>query len=155
MRTDPDPATAAYIRRERRFFVIWMAVILLAYGVLLWLCTRDAQGAEESGRPYHVVKLVDLALGKVRQTHVHVEGFVTYIKKEADGDLHIRVCDDPKVPDMQRARCVVCECVPELPCTKPSIGAHVAVEGISRFDKENGHRWNEVHVVEKLTVLNP
>lgn len=119
--------------------LLWVPLVLFA--------------AEEPGRPYHVVALKDLALGKVRQTHVHVEGWVTYVKKEADGDLHIRVCEDPKIPDMQRADCVVCECIPELPCEKPAIGSKVSVEGISRFDKENGHKWWEVHPIEKLEVM--
>lgn len=104
-------------------------------------------------RPYHVVALADLALGKVRQTHVQVEGFVTYTTVEADGDLHIRLCDSAEVKGMARDRCIVAECIPELPCEKPPLGARVAVEGVSRFDKENGHKWSEVHPVEKLTVL--
>lgn len=126
------------------------APMLLALAFL----TAHAWAAEES-RVYHPVALRDLALGKVRQMHVQVEGFVTYIKTEEDGDLHVRLCDSADVQDMQRDRCVVVECIPELPCARPKIGAHLAVEGISRFDKENGHRWNEVHPCEKMTVLAP
>ena len=104
-------------------------------------------------RPYHPVALVDLALGKVRQTHVQTEGYVTYIAHEADGDLHIRICDSPEVKEMTRTRCIVAECIPALPCAQPKIGAHVHVQGISRFDKENGHRWNELHPLETIKEI--
>lgn len=121
--------------------------------IVLLALACAALGAAPASRPYHPVALRDLALGKVRQTHVHVEGWVTYVVTEEDGDLHVRLCDSPKVEGMQRDRCVVVECIPELPCVRPRVGAHVAVEGISRCDKENGHRWNEVHPCEKMTVL--
>src|SRR5207247_1927153 len=104
-------------------------------------------------RPYHPVSLRDLALGKVRQTHVHVEAWCTYTLKEEDGDEHIRGCDAPDVVGMQRDRCAVFECIPEIPCIIPPIGSHFAADCITRFDKENGHRWQECHPVEKLTLL--
>lgn len=93
-------------------------------------------------------------------THIHVEGFATYVVKEADGDTHIRVCDAANVEKMDRKRCIVAECIPALPCTKPKVGDNVTVEGISRFDAEGAcaagaeHCWWEVHPVEKLTVKN-
>jgi hypothetical protein len=126
-----------------RKLVAWAT--LASIGGLLW--------AVEEARAYHVVNLVDLALQKVRQTHVHVEGFVTYVAHEADGDTHIRLCDSKDVPDMERGRCIVVECIPELPCERPPIGSKVAVEGVARYDKENGHKWSEVHPCEKLTVI--
>lgn len=92
-------------------------------------------------------------------THMHAEGYVTYTTIENDGDIHIRVCDSAGVATMDRKRCIVAECIPSLPCAKPKLGTHVAVEGIYRFDAEGGcspgaqHCWHEVHPVEKLTVL--
>ena len=114
-----------------------------------------AQPKIPNDRPYHLVTVVELALGKVRQTHIHVEAWVTYTLTEEDGDEHIRGCDSKDVKDMDRTRCAVFECIPELPCTKPPIGSHISVDGIARFDKENGHRWSEVHPVEHLTILKP
>jgi len=105
------------------------------------------------GRPYHQVPLDDLALGKVRQTHVEVRGFVTYELREEDGDLHIRICDSLAYLGMDRSHCIVAECIPELPCEKPPAASRVIVQGISRFDHENGHKWYEVHPVEKLTIV--
>ena len=66
-----------------------------------------------------------------------IEGTVTYIKKEDDGDYHFVVTDG-------KAN-VVCEIVPELAVEHPKAGQHVTVWGIPRWDGE--HRWGEVHPV--------
>lgn len=100
-------------------------------------------------RSYHEVTIAALAAGHVRHTHVVVEGYVSYVRFEEDGDLHIRLCDAPDVKGMNRHRCVIAECIPELPCPPPDIGSKVAVAGIGRFDRENGHKWGEIHPVLK------
>ena len=87
----------------------------------------------------------------VMATHVEVSGYVTYVKREDDGDLHIRLCDAPAVKGMDRTRCVVAECVPALPCSRPKMRAHLTVRGISRWDGEAAHGWHEIHPV--LEVL--
>ena len=100
-------------------------------------------------RHYHAVAIPSLAGGHVRATHVEVEGYVTYVRTEADGDLHIRLCDSPRVKGMNRLRCIVAECIPAMPCPAPDLGQKVAVHGISRYDHERGHQWFEVHPVER------
>jgi len=120
----------------------------VALAGLLLMASALASG-EEVSRPYHRVKICDLAAGKVRWTHVEVEGYATYIRTEADGDLHIRICDSPKVTVMDRSRCVVAECIPKMPCPPPDKGSKVAVHGIKRFDNERGHMWAEIHPVEE------
>jgi hypothetical protein len=91
---------------------------------------------------WHPVKLADLAQGKVQQTHVQVTGKVTLVKKEADGDLHIRISDGSSF--------IVAECIPLIPCARPKVGQTITVRGISRYDAEHG--WWEVHPVEELKV---
>lgn len=120
---------------------------LVALGLLLTASGAIAQDAPD--RQYHQVELRALAAGKVRRTHVLVEGYVAFVKIEEDGDRHIRLCDSASVTTMDRKRCVVLECIPELPCPAPKVGDHIAVAGISRFDPENGHRWYELHPVLK------
>ena len=71
-----------------------------------------------------------------------IEGTVTYIKKEDDGDYHF-VVTDGKVN-------VVCEIVPENPLEHPKAGQQVIVWGIPRWDGE--HRWGEIHPVMGLRV---
>lgn len=94
----------------------------------------------------------DPAHWKKCRTHLSVEGFLTYRRLEDDGDQHLRICET-RIEKMDRAWCIVAECIPRMPCNVPPLGSRVRVEGISRFDAENGHRWFEVHPVESLEVL--
>lgn len=74
-------------------------------------------------------------------THVSVTGRVALIKREADGDTHMRL--------VANGCFITAECIPELPCSvKPHVGDSVTVQGISRFDGE--HKWYEVHPVEHI-----
>lgn len=99
-------------------------------------------------RNYHSTTIADLISGRVVRTHVELSGFVTYQTMEDDGDRHIRICDSAAVKAMDRARCVVLECVPWRPCAAPKLGEKVMVRGIVRFDRENGHGWWELHPLE-------
>ena len=84
------------------------------------------------------------------RTHVAVSGFVTGARKEENGDIEIRICDNPKVVGMDRAHCIMAKCIPKLPCEVPRIGRPLTVRGISRYDAEIGHHWWEIHPVEQL-----
>jgi hypothetical protein len=133
-------------------------VLLFALALINWV------SAKETSRKYWPHTIAEFTAEDPHawhkmHTHVEVKGFVTYTVKEADGDTHIRLCDSANIKTMDRKRCVVAECIPLLPCTKPPLGAHVQVDGISRFDAEGAcaagaeHCWWEVHPVENLTVL--
>ncbi len=90
-------------------------------------------------RSYHRVTLVGLATTK--WTHVEVEGLVSYVRKQADGDIHITL-DDGK------GTLVVLEIIPTIiprPLT-PKVGQRIRARGISRYDK--GHKWHELHPLE-------
>lgn len=102
-------------------------------------------------RPYWPVDIVDFAKAGSIHTHVQVNGYVTYTAREPDGDLHIRLCSNPKVKRMDLTQCIVVECVGKLPCVKPRLKTFVRVQGISRRDPEHG--WFEVHPVESITAL--
>lgn len=116
--------------------------------------------AQAPQRTYHPMPLVKMAAQdpahwKGMRTHVLVEGFVTYVKTEEDGDLHIRICDSASIKVMDRAHCIVAEAIPSLPVKKPKLGAKVTVWGISRYDGENGHKWHECHPIERLLEVVP
>lgn len=81
-------------------------------------------------------------LPTTRWTHVHVCGVVTLVKKEEDGDVHLRLTDGP--------RFVVAEIIPALPLPTPRRGQRICVDGISRDDKAHG--WSEVHPVLRWVV---
>lgn len=109
--------------------------------------------AGEGKRSYWPTTIAAMTGAGPVRTHIQVEGFVTYVKKEADGDVHIRLCDTPSVKGMDRARCIVAECIPLLPCQSPKKGKHLRVKGIYRFDGERGHKWAEIHPAEYLEVI--
>ena len=93
-------------------------------------------------RPYFPVTVCRMKTNA--HTHVQVSGTVTLVKREADGDLHMRLEDGGCF--------ITAECIPELPCSlRPKLGQRVTVRGISRFDGE--HKWFEVHPVEHITAL--
>ena len=83
-------------------------------------------------------------------THASVGGFVTNVTKTPDGDTEIRICDNPKLTDMDRAHCILAKCIPKLPCDVPQIGKPITVKGITRYDAKAGAHWWEIHPVELI-----
>jgi hypothetical protein len=82
-------------------------------------------------------------------SRVSVGGFVTDISK-VDGDTAVRVCENPKVDGMDRARCVVARCIPKLPCDLPTVGKPVTVKGPTRYDAKAGDHWWEIMPIEQV-----
>lgn len=87
-------------------------------------------------RIYHVVPLPSLAVTSF--THVQVCGLVAFVKREGDGDVHVRMED--------RGKFIVAEIIPFHPLPAPKVGRWICVRGISREDKT--HHWYEVNLVE-------
>jgi hypothetical protein len=82
--------------------------------------------------------------------HAAVSGFVTQVSKENDGDTDIRICENPKIEGMDRARCIVAKCIPKIPCVAPQVGKPITVKGITRYDAKVGTHWWEIHPVEEI-----
>lgn len=99
-------------------------------------------GHADAGRVYHKVAIAMLA--RSSWTHVEVEGRVTLVRDEADGDVHIRLADP-------QGRWMVAEVIPLIPLPRPAVGQHVRVRGIRRWDSR--HRWVECHPVETIELL--
>jgi hypothetical protein len=79
-----------------------------------------------------------------------VGGFVTQVAKGNDGDTDIRICENPKIEGMDRARCIVAKCIPKIPCDVPRVGKPITVRGITRYDAKVGTHWWEIHPVEEI-----
>jgi hypothetical protein len=112
--------------------------------------TPDRAMPSEGGLTYHPVEVYVLAQGGNRHTHVKTTGYRVMIRQEADGDIHVRTCDDAGTKGMDRTHCIVIECIPEIPCginanDKTLIGTLWTACGNWRFDPEVGHKWNEIH----------
>jgi hypothetical protein len=82
--------------------------------------------------------------------HAAVSGFVTQVTKENDGDTTIRICENPKIDGMDRARCIVAKCIAKIPCEVPPAGRPITVKGITRYDAKVGTHWWEIHPVEEI-----
>ncbi len=95
-------------------------------------------------RIYHPETIASLP--RSHRTHVQVEGTVTLVRTEADGDVHIRLTDGT-------GHVVICEIIPLIPLPHPAKGQRVRVRGIRRYDNERGHGFFEVHPVEEIEVL--
>jgi hypothetical protein len=93
-------------------------------------------------RSYHGVAVSEMK--ETKWTHVSVCGQVTLVKREEDGDVHLRISDG--------ASFIVAEIVPYNPLPAPKVGQWVRVAGISRQDKT--HKWWEVHPVEAIAVVD-
>ena len=134
----------------------------LALALFLILCAlHSAYAQTEEKRIYHVISIAQMASENPAHwqrlhTHVLVDGWVTYMKTEADGDGHIRMCINRAIGTMDPQQCIVAEIIPEItPQLKEGIvavGVHIRVRGIARYDAERGHGWWEVHPVESLEV---
>lgn len=95
-------------------------------------------------RPYWIVSPSTFAQNGSVHTHVQITGYVNYTACEDDGDLHIRIVPIKGATSPY----FIAECIPSMPCVRPSIGSQITVRGISRRDPE--HQWWEVHPVESL-----
>lgn len=83
-------------------------------------------------------------------TRAAVGGFVTQVSRGDDGDTDIRICENPKIESMDRARCILAKCIPKLPCDVPQIGKPITVKGITRYDAKVGTHWWEIHPIEQI-----
>lgn len=96
-------------------------------------------------RAYTRVSIAGLAT--TRATHVEIAGEVTLVRREPDGDVHIRVSDG-------HGHAAVCEAIPTLapptPWAMPRRGDRVRIWGIARRDRQHG--WSEVHPIEGLII---
>lgn len=99
-------------------------------------------GDSEDG--YHAIAVADFA--RKRLTHVCTHGIVTLKKREADGDIHLRVSDGDAF--------IVAEIIPQLPLPAPKLHDTVEVCGTRRYDDAPGHGWWEVHPVERVVNLS-
>jgi hypothetical protein len=82
--------------------------------------------------------------------HAAVGGFVTQVAKGTDGDTDIRICENPKIEGMDRARCILAKCISKIPCDVPQVGKPITVKGITRYDAKVGTHWWEIHPVEEI-----
>lgn len=141
--------------------ILWQyGAIAVGLWLALWLCVCDSKAEAQkvigtfrgdaiaavddadgrSFRTYHRVTVAQLST--TQWTHVEVCGLVTLVKKEADGDLHVRM-DDGGV-------FLVAETVPYHKLPAPRVRQRICVRGISREDRT--HHWHEVHPVESWAV---
>lgn len=110
---------------------------------------------------------------KVIKPCTQVSGTVTFMKKEPDGDIHIRLKLDPQFEALLNARNKSVQhgaLVIEPVCTKApkqkdavgvckgfqqsfpalKIGAHVTVTGAYVLDSSPNHGWNEIHPISAV-----
>jgi hypothetical protein len=79
-----------------------------------------------------------------------IGGFITQIAKSDEGDTDVRICENPKIEGMDRARCIVAKCIPKVPCDLPPLGHPVTVKGITRYDAKVGTHWWEIQPIEEV-----
>jgi cell division septation protein DedD len=122
---------------------------------------KAAPAAKPAVDPTPKVIYTDLTIGEIvaedanrwsdkMASRASVGGFVTQINKIDDGDTEIRICENPKIDPMDRARCIVAKCIPHLPCDLPQIGKPITVKGITRYDAKIGNHWWEIQPIEQI-----
>jgi hypothetical protein len=120
-----------------------LAFAILALGVLATALLPQAT----ISRTYWPTVLDTLAIGHAKHTHAEVRGQVVYVRTQEDGDVHIKLANPWRLGTSYPF--VIAECIPQLPCAKPRVGADIIVRGITRWDPE--HHWAELHPVENWT----
>lgn len=116
-------------------------MVILAAVILLALVASAAILGAAPGRNYHRVTVAQLVSSP--WTHVQVEGLVTYVRKQFDGDVHVTIENAGAI--------AVVEIIPAIPLPAPRKGQRIRVFGISRADRDHG--WPEVHPAERIEVL--
>lgn len=91
-------------------------------------------GSPASYYPATLIPAVDIT---PKNTHIVVEGTVSYLRKEADGDLHFDIKDANGLK-------LTCEIDPQNPLQPPTVGEQVRVYGVYRVDPDHGG-WVEIH----------
>ena len=156
--------------------VAYLFVVLLVFS-MLWAVQTAAQKPVSSKSPIPAAKpatppakpaeppskraYVELSIGELiaedanrwtdkMAAHVSVGGFVTQVTKRDDGDTDIRICENPRVEGMDRARCIISKCIPKLPCDVPQVGKPITVKGITRYEAKVGTHWWEINPVEQI-----
>jgi hypothetical protein len=123
--------------------------------------TKSANSAPKPVEPSAKSTYAELTIGELiaedanrwsdkMSSHAAVGGFVTQVAKGSDGDTDIRICENPKIEGMDRARCIVAKCIPKIPCDVPQVGKPITVKGITRYDAKVGTHWWEIHPVEEI-----
>lgn len=112
-----------------------MRTFLACVAVMLALIMPST--ADRPSRKYWPVTLA--ALAATPHPYVCTQGRVALVKREADGDLHVRL--------EAGGAFGVMEALPELPMAPPVLGTYVEACGIPRYD--GMHKWGEIHPVLK------
>jgi hypothetical protein len=174
---DLAAALGSFLRGAKmRKSVAYLFVVLLAFS-MLWAAQTTAQKPVSSKSAIPAAKpatppakpaeppskraYVELSIGELiaedanrwtdkMAAHVSVGGFVTQVTKRDDGDTDIRICENPRVEGMDRARCIISKCIPKLPCDVPQVGKPITVKGISRYEAKVGTHWWEINPVEQI-----
>lgn len=92
------------------------------------------------------------AVATTQWTHICTVGPVVYVRKQADGDLHITLDDGTAL--------VVLEIIEAIPLPAPKKGQRIEACGITRIDR--GHRtprypggWPELHPLLSWSPVTP
>lgn len=92
-----------------------------------------------------VVTPVDPTIPVFKMPHAVVEGVVSEVISEGDGDHHIWLTlDNSKFK-------LACEIAPQNPLAPPAVNDHVRIYGIWRYDLQHG--WWEIHPVDWLESI--
>jgi hypothetical protein len=97
---------------------------------------------------FHPVRISDIESNT--KPHVVAEGYVSELRvNDEDGDLSFRLVDNLG----EQERFIVCEIIDPIRLKPPTVGSHVRVYGVSRYDGEHDHNWYEVHPVLNIEVV--
>jgi hypothetical protein len=134
-----------------------IAAAFLSIVIILALLSHAQEPAEGANGAPHFKHIKPSEFVGNTFTHVETNGIVRYVRGENDGDVHVMVCETPSSSGTVHhwlQGCVLAECIPAVPlaCKVLHHGDLVTIWGISRYDR--WHRWNEIHPVLGVAVLD-
>lgn len=91
------------------------------------------------------VSALDPTVPVFKMPHAVVEGVVSEVINETDGDHHIWL-----TLDNSKMR-LACEIAPQSTIAPPATGDHVRIYGIFRYDLQHG--WPELHPVDYIEPI--
>jgi anti-sigma factor RsiW len=159
----PVPAASAENAASWREVVLKPGFALALIGVAALIAAvfvASGRRAPEEGRAatliaealaaseFHTVQIANIERNS--KPHVVAEGYVSEVGiNDEDGDMSFKLVDDLG----RSGPFIICEIIDPIKLAPPSVGSHVRVYGVSRYDNQENHNWYEVHPVLNIEVL--
>jgi hypothetical protein len=165
---DAPPGSAKPLAKPKKSLTVWAGILtsprfasavlgigMIIFGFAFFLNQQKIGAQQDSLAPaIDVSSFHPVAISNIQNNtapHVVAEGYVTEVRLDhKDGDLLFKLVEDVS----QSEPFIICEIISPINLAPPTVGSHVKVYGVSRYDDGEGRQWHEVHPVLALEKIH-